>query len=77
MQKDSVRKIIALIKTYMARGGFQLQINVVDGETLKKAKASPEQYSDLVVRIGGYSDYFVHLSSNMQDEVILRTEHQV
>jgi len=61
----------------MARGGCQLQINVVEGETLRKAKQHPEQYGDLVVRIGGYSDYFVHLSENMQDEVILRTEHEV
>ena len=70
-------KIITLIKAYMARGGFQMQINVTDAETLRRAKETPEQYSDLVVRIGGYSDYFVHLSSNMHDEVILRTEHQV
>ncbi|MBP3633126.1 MAG: hypothetical protein J6J43_00945 [Oscillospiraceae bacterium] len=77
MTGASCQKIIALIKTYMARGGFQLQINVLDGETLRKAKQQPEQYGDLVVRIGGYSDYFVHLSENMQDEVILRTEHEV
>ena len=77
MTQDSAQKIIALIKTYMARGGFQMQINVVDGETLRRAKEQPEDYRDLVVRIGGYSDYFVHLSSNMQDEVILRTEHEV
>ena len=45
-----------LIKTYISRGGFELQINVVDAETLKKARQNPEQYRDLVVRIGGYSD---------------------
>lgn len=77
MQPSSRDKIIALIKAYMARGGFQMQINVTDAETLRRAKVMPEQYSDLVVRIGGYSDYFVHLSANMQDEVILRTEHRI
>ena len=66
-----------LIKTYLRRGGFELQINVVDAETLKKARQHPEQYRDLVVRIGGYSDYFVRLSDEMQQEVILRTAHEV
>ncbi|MBQ8333835.1 MAG: hypothetical protein IJX93_08685 [Clostridia bacterium] len=46
-------------------------------ETLRKAQAEPEKYRDLVVRIGGYSDYFVTLSGEMQEEVILRTTHCV
>ena len=75
--EDSYQKMIALIKTYMARGGFELQINVIDHETLKKARENPEQYQDLVVRIGGYSDYFVCLSPKMQEEVMLRTEHEL
>lgn len=73
--KDSVDIMNSLIKTYLNRGGFELQINVVDNETLKKAQLHPEQYRDLVVRIGGYSDYFVRLSKQMQEEVILRTTH--
>ena len=52
-----------------------MQINVLDGEKLKAAQLHPEEYKDLVVRIGGYSDYFVKLSPEMQAEVILRTEH--
>ena len=66
-----------LVRTYLKRGGFEMQINVVDQETLKKAVDCPEAYSDLVVRIGGYSDYFVKLSLQMQQEVILRTEHVI
>ena len=54
-----------------------MQINVVDNETLKNAQKNPEAYQDLVVRIGGYSDYFVRLSPEMQEEVILRTSHNV
>lgn len=77
LTQDSHRKIMALIETYMQRGGFQIQINVIDRETLEQAKQMPERYRDLVVRIGGYSDYFVRLSSNMQDELILRTEHAI
>ena len=67
----------SLIKSYILRGGFELQINVTDKETLKKAQQSPEEYRDLVVRIGGYSDYFTKLSPEMQQEVILRTEHHI
>ncbi len=63
-----------LVLTYLRRGGFETQINAVDQETLKKARLHPEEYRDLVVRIGGYTDYFARLSPQMQDELILRTE---
>ncbi len=66
-----------LIKTFMDRGGFELQINVVDSGTLLKARDNPQDYQDLVVRVGGYSDYFVHLSPAMQEEVIMRTQHAI
>jgi formate C-acetyltransferase len=66
----------ALILTYLRRGGFEVQVNVVDGAVLKDARAHPEQYSDLIVRIGGYADYFTRLSPEMQDELILRTEFE-
>ena len=66
-----------LIKTYIGRGGFEIQLNVVDRETLLRAQASPDDYNDLVVRIGGYSDYFVRISPEMQAEVIERTSHEV
>lgn len=74
---DSLKTIKTIIKTYLKRGGFEVQINVVDNETLKKAQLNPEEYRDLVVRIGGYSDYFVKLSPEMQEEIILRTAHRV
>ena len=75
--KQSLDVMKALIKVYMQRGGFEMQINVTDRETLEKARANPEAYRDLVVRIGGYSDYFTKLSPEMQDEIILRTEHDI
>ncbi|MCC7262802.1 MAG: hypothetical protein IT369_09805 [Candidatus Latescibacteria bacterium] len=71
---SSRRGLRDLVLTYLQRGGFETQINVVDQETLKKARAHPEEYRDLVVRIGGYTDYFARLSPQMQDELILRTE---
>ena len=75
--EHSLEIMKSLIKTYIDRGGFELQINVVDKETLEKARENPEAFRDLVVRIGGYSDYFVRLSPQMQSEVILRTEHSI
>jgi len=73
---DFVAGLRALVETYLRRGGFEVQVNVLDRETLLAAQAQPEMYRDLVVRIGGYSDYFVGLSPRMQEEIILRTEHE-
>lgn len=75
--QNSFQTMMALIKTYLQRGGFEIQINVTDRETLLDAVAHPENHRDLLVRIGGYSDYFIHLGPNMQQEVLLRTEHEV
>lgn len=74
---NSINIMKALIGTYLERGGFEVQINVVDNEILRKAQKHPEEYQDLVVRIGGYSDYFVRLSPEMQEEIILRTAHNI
>lgn len=75
--RNALGAMSALAKTYLERGGFEMQINVVDRATLLKAKKDPDQYRDLVVRVGGYSDYFVHLSPAMQEEVIARTGHSL
>ncbi|MBO5898168.1 MAG: hypothetical protein J6R04_04075, partial [Clostridia bacterium] len=73
----SLETMASLVRVFMERGGFEMQINVVDRALLEKAREHPEQYRDLVVRIGGYSDYFTRLSPEMQAEVILRTEHKI
>ncbi|MBE5792826.1 MAG: hypothetical protein IJN21_08435 [Clostridia bacterium] len=65
------------MKTYINRGGFEIQLNDVDFETLLDAQKHPDLYNDLVVRIGGYSDYFVRISPQMQAEIIERTAHEV
>lgn len=77
LSANSLEIIKALVKAFMFRGGFEIQINVTDKETLKKAKENPEAHRDLLVRIGGYSDYFTRLSPEMQEEVISRTEHNL
>jgi len=74
---ESKEKMASLVKTFMQRGGFEFQINVIDKEILEKARENPEQYNDLVVRIGGYSDYFTRLSKSMQAEIIQRSEHEI
>lgn len=71
--ENTINALKELVLTYLRKGGFEVQINVVDQEVLKKAKKNPEGYRDLVVRIGGYTDYFTRLSPEMQDEVISRT----
>lgn len=71
-----IRKLVQLIRTYFKMDGHHIQFNVVDGETLRSAQEDPERHRDLIVRVAGYSDYFCDLSRDLQDEIILRTEHQ-
>lgn len=69
------KKWAALIRTYFQLGGAQLQPTVVSRETLLAAQADPDHHRDLIVKVGGYSTYFVNLGREIQDEVIARTEH--
>ncbi len=66
-----------LFVRYFAQGGQQLQINVCDAEVLKQARRNPDAYRSLVVRVGGYSDYFTRLSKALQEEIILRTAQRI
>ena len=74
--ESGLKALRNLLKTYLRRGGFEIQVNVVSADTLRDAQVHPENYADLLVRVAGYSDYFVHLNPNMQAEVIARTEHE-
>jgi pyruvate formate-lyase/glycerol dehydratase family glycyl radical enzyme len=65
-----------LVRSYFKMDGHHMQFNVVDVQTLRKAKADPATYRNLIVRVAGYSDYFCDLSEELQDEIISRTEHQ-
>lgn len=69
------KKLLALIKTYFDHPGFQLQFNVVDSEMLRDAQKHPQNYRDLIVRVAGFSAFFVELSKSVQDQIIARTEH--
>jgi formate C-acetyltransferase len=68
-------KLRAMLTVYFQKGGQELQINVVDSAALRAAQKNPEQYRDLVVRVAGFSEFFVNLSPEIQNEIIARTEH--
>jgi pyruvate formate-lyase/glycerol dehydratase family glycyl radical enzyme len=70
-------KLLQLVKSYFEYLGFQIQFNVVDSAMLKDAQVNPEEYRDLIVRVAGFSAFFVELGKSMQDEIITRTQHQI
>ncbi len=71
------KNMLALIKTYFEKPGFHVQFNVVDSRMLTDAQEHPENYRDLVVRVAGFSAYWVEMSKPLQDQVIWRTEHSL
>jgi len=73
--EDSAEKLAALVKYYINLGGHQLQLNSISKETLLDAQRHPELYSRLIVRIWGWSAYFVELEKPYQDHVIARHEY--
>lgn len=75
--KDGEAKLRDVTKAYFDRGGMEVQYNVVSTDDMRAAQKDPESYRDLVVRIAGYSAYFVELSERMQNDIIARTENAV
>ncbi|MBW2409035.1 MAG: glycyl radical protein [Deltaproteobacteria bacterium] len=73
--EDGIGKLCHLIRTYFNLNGHHIQYNVVDSSTLRKAQQAPDDYRDLLVRVAGYSDYFVDLDGDHQEEIIARTQH--
>ncbi len=74
---DGMAKLKAVIQTYFSRGGMEMQLNVVSAETLRDAQENPEDYKDLVVRVAGFSAYFVEVFKDCQDDLIRRTEMEI
>lgn len=78
MKSDaSIDRLLAFLRVFLQRGGFQLQINAISRETLEAARTHPDSWSDLVVRVGGFSAYFTKLPPGMQQEIIDRNEHEI
>jgi len=74
--KDGIKKLTHLIRSYFRLDGHHVQFNVVTAEMLREAQKEPEKYRNLIVRVAGYSDYFVDLTLELQNEIIKRTEHR-
>ncbi len=72
----ALTSLTQLVRTYFKLDGHHIQFNVVHAATLRDAQRNPEKYSDLIVRVAGYSDYFVDLGVDLQNEIINRTEHE-
>lgn len=72
--EDHMNKFADMLLTYLMNGGFFVQFNIVDTETLRLAQEDPEKYKDLLVRVATYSAYFVELSPEMQEDIISRME---
>ena len=72
--EDGNRKLRAIMDTYFEQGGMELQLNIVSSDTLRDAQKHPENYKDLVVRVAGFSAYFVEVYKDCQDDLIRRTE---
>ena len=75
--EDGVEKVGMLVKNFVDRGGHQLQLNTVNTETLLDAQKNPQNYRQLVVRIWGWSAYFVELDEEYQNHVIARQAYSV
>jgi trans-4-hydroxy-L-proline dehydratase len=74
---NGVKKLAALVRSYFELGGQQMQFNVVSSETLRDAQKHPDAYQDLLVRVAGFSAYFVTIDPAIQEDIIDRTEHDM
>jgi formate C-acetyltransferase len=72
---ENIAKVGHLVRTYFRLDGHHIQFNVVGEDTLRDAQMHPERHRDLIVRVAGYSDYFVDLGEALQNEIIRRTAH--
>ena len=72
-----LQKFGDLIEAFFKKGGMQVQFNIQDYETLIDAKANPEKYPEMIVRVSGYSAYYKDLSDAMKDELITRTQYNI
>jgi len=74
--EEGIRKLAQLIRVFFNLGGHHVQFNVVSAELLREAQRRPQDFQDLMVRVAGYSDYFVNLPRGLQEEIIARTEQR-
>ena len=70
------QNLASLVRTYGELGGWHIQGNAVSTEVLRDAQQHPEQHKDLLIRVAGYSAFFVELCKESQDDIISRSEYQ-
>lgn len=70
-----VSRLVAMLRAFIDQKIYHIQLNMVSSDTLRAAQQNPEQYRDLMVKVAGYNDFFVHLGKSLQDSIIARTEH--
>ena len=75
LKGDKKNILKGIIKTFIKRGGIEIQVNCVNRKTLEDARINPKDHKDLMVRIGGYSDYFVNQNETMMQEIIDTTQY--
>ena len=75
-REEDLCKLAAFIRSYFSMGGHHIQFNIVDTPTLLDAQQHPDDYKDLLVRVAGYSDYFNDMTTQLQNEIIARTENE-
>lgn len=71
---EAVAKVAELVHAYILLGGHELQLNAVNADVLRRAQQKPEEYKNLVVRVWGWSGYFVELNREYQEQIISRAE---
>ena len=76
-REDGIAKLRDTVKAYMEDGGAEAQFNVVSTEKMRAAQENPDEYKNLVVRIAGYSAYFIELSKDCQEDLISRHENMI
>jgi formate C-acetyltransferase len=75
--EDGTRRLMQIIRSWSEMKHWHVQFNIINRETLLAAQREPDKYRNLIVRIAGYSAYFVDLSPAQQAEIIARTEERV
>jgi formate C-acetyltransferase len=72
-----LERLVKMIRAYFKEGGLQLQISVAGQREMRDAQLHPENHENLIVRIGGYSEFFTRLDKELQDAIMERTEYEL
>jgi formate C-acetyltransferase len=75
--EEGIAKLRMMTQAYFKKGGLEIQYNIVDTDTMRAAQADPLKYRDLVVRIAGFSAYFIELGLDNQNDLISRTDNML